>query len=353
MDSILSQLSTTLPQAKSLNELARPILQMLGEATGLESTFLTSIDLEKGVQQTRYSRNVGDLNIPEGMSVPWSDTLCKRALDDGVMYTDDVPGRWGDSDAARALGIKTYLSSPIRNEQGELLGTLCACSAARRPLHPETEGLLHLFSNLVGMFVQREQLVQQLQTANERLTSYALTDALTGLPNRRALYDELERLMSRGRRGNSSVIVGMLDLDGFKAINDTYGHQAGDLFLQEIARRLMGGIRSSDLVGRMGGDEFLFVGPGPKLDDSDDGDGMAVGDAAPVARTVLTVQSRLIESTTGRYRVLSHDIDYGGASAGVVAIDPRELSAEAAVRLADRRMYEIKRGRKEGVAEIR
>jgi len=348
LDSLLSQLSNALPQAKSLDELARPMLQMLGDATGLESTFLTSIDLERGIQQTRYARNDGALTIPEGMAVPWGDTLCKRALDDGRMYTDDVPGKWGDSDAARALGIKTYLSAPIRTENGEILGTLCACSASRKPLRPGTDELLQLFSNLVGIFIQREQLVEQLQVANERLTSYALTDALTGLPNRRALYDELERLLSRGRRANSSVMVGMLDLDGFKSINDTYGHQAGDIFLQEISRRLTGGIRSSDMVGRMGGDEFLFVGPGPELDASKTGAGLAVGDAASAAQAVLLVQNRLIESTAGRYHVLAHDIDYGGASAGVVAIDPRELSAEAAVRLADRRMYEIKRVRKEG-----
>lgn len=329
------------------------MLEILGEATGLESTFLTSIDLEHGVQQTRYARNVGALTIPEGMSVPWEDTLCKRALDDGHMYTDDVPGKWGDSDAARALGIKTYLSTPIRKADGQLLGTLCACSASRKPLQPGTEELLHLFSNLVGIFIQREQLVEDLQVANERLTSYALTDALTGLPNRRALYDELERLLARGRRANGSVLVGMLDLDGFKSINDTYGHQAGDLFLQEVARRLVGGIRSSDMVGRMGGDEFLFVGPGPELDDGQMGADVAVGDAASAAQAVMLVQDRLIQSTAGQYKILANDIDYGGASAGVVAIDPRELTAEAAVRLADRRMYEIKRARKEGEGGVR
>ncbi|RXN91685.1 diguanylate cyclase [Achromobacter aloeverae] len=329
------------------------MLQMLGDATGLESTFLTSIDLDQGVQETRYARNVGALTIPEGMVVPWEDTLCKRALDEGVMNTDDVPCKWGDSEAARALGIKTYLSAPIRNGQGELLGTLCACSAERKPLGPDTEGLVRLFSNLVGIFIQREQLVEELQVANERLTSYALTDALTGLPNRRALYDELERLLAQGRRANRGVIVGILDLDGFKSINDTHGHQAGDIFLQEVARRLADGIRSSDMLGRMGGDEFLLVGPGPELDPTAPatpaGDGSA-GLAATVLGTALAVQDRLVRATVGRYHIVAHDIDYAGASAGVVAVNPHDVDAEAAVRLADRRMYEMKRLRKGGAS---
>ncbi len=299
MDLILSQLSNTLPQARSVGELARPLLRMLSDATGLESTFLTSVDQNKGVQETRYARNIGKLNIPEGMAVPWDDTLCKRALDEGRMYTDDVPGCWGDSQAARALGITTYLSAPIRDDEGELMGTLCACSATSQPLLPGTDVLVRLFSNLVGIFVQREQLLERLQAANDRLTSYALTDALTGLPNRRALYGELERLLARGRREQCSVLVGVLDLDGFKSINDTYGHQEGDA-------------------------------------------------DAGIERAVLALQERLTASTAGRYRVGGQDLDYRGASAGVVAVDPRERDAEAAVQLADRRMYDIKRLRKNG-----
>ena len=70
MDRILSELSTTLPNAKSVEELARPLLDMLGAITGLESTYLTSIDLQAGIQHVRYARNEGGMQIPEGMDVP-------------------------------------------------------------------------------------------------------------------------------------------------------------------------------------------------------------------------------------------------------------------------------------------
>ena len=106
LDPILAELSTTLPAAKSVEQLTRPLLDMLGAVTGLESTYLTSIDLKADLQHVRYARNVGQLQIPEGLSVPWDDTLCKRALDEGRMCTSDVAQCWPDSDAARQLGIR-------------------------------------------------------------------------------------------------------------------------------------------------------------------------------------------------------------------------------------------------------
>ena len=71
---------------------------MLEEVTGLESTYLTTIDLEAGTQSILYARNSKTLLIPENLTVPWQDTLCKRALDEGKPYTDDVSACWSDSD---------------------------------------------------------------------------------------------------------------------------------------------------------------------------------------------------------------------------------------------------------------
>ena len=206
---------------------------------------------------------MGDLQIPEGLSVPWSDTLCRRALEEGRMCTSDVSQCWPDSDAARQLGIQTYVSAPVRTDEGMLLGTLCAASAQQHQIAPQAESVLKLFSNVIANFLERELLMEQLHAANVRLMSYALTDTLTGLPNRRALYEELERLEKRALREGGSVLVGVIDLDGFKGINDTYGHQQGDVFLQEVSRRLAGTLRTSDMLGRIGGDEFVLIGPGP------------------------------------------------------------------------------------------
>lgn len=345
MDPILAGLSNSLPQARSIEQLTRPLLDMLGSVTGLESTYLTSIDLKADVQHVRFARNAGELQIPEGLSVPWSDTLCKRALDEGRMCTSDVSRSWPDSEAARQLGIQTYVSAPVRTDDGILLGTLCAASAKPHQITPQAEAVLKLFSNVIANFLQRELLMEQLHAANVRLMSYALTDPLTGLPNRRALYEELERLERRAMREGGSVLVGLVDLDGFKGINDTYGHQQGDVFLQEVSRRLASTLRSSDMLGRIGGDEFVLVGPGPAIERGNAGPGGEAlrGEAEDAARSL---EERATAATIGRYQLGDAVVPYEGASVGVVAVDPRGLDAEAAVRLADARMYEIKRARK-------
>ncbi|WP_234461804.1 hypothetical protein [Stutzerimonas stutzeri] len=88
MDQILSILSETIPRARTLEQLTRPLLILLSQATGMESTYLTTIDTDAGVQRVEFARNMGDMVIPEGLVVPWADTLCKRALEENRMYSD-------------------------------------------------------------------------------------------------------------------------------------------------------------------------------------------------------------------------------------------------------------------------
>lgn len=344
MDPILAQLSTTLPAAQSIEQLTRPLLEMLGNATGLESTYLTTVDVAAGTHQIRYARNTGSMQIPEGASSRWEDALCKRALDEGRVSTTDVAERWGDVEAVRVLGIKTYMSAPIRGENGDVLGTLCAASSAQQPISPQAESLLKLFSGLVASFIERERLVGELRAANERLSAHALTDALTGLPNRRALVDELQRLLARAVRERCSLLVGVIDLDGFKGINDRHGHQIGDRFLQQVAQRLSVGLRGSDMLGRIGGDEFLLLGPGPALSGVSETVQIQSGEPLLAAQTL---EQRGSEASRGDYRLSETlNLDYAGASVGVVALDPRGLTIEQAMSLADARMYEVKRARK-------
>ncbi len=342
MDPLLAQLSTTVAQAKTLETLTRPLLELLAAVTGLESSYLTAIDLEAGEQQVRYALNQGRLQIPEGLRVPWNDTLCKRALDENRFSTDAVAEHWGDSDAARVLGIQTYMSMPILGSEGQLMGTLCAASDQPRPIQADAERLLALFSALLSSFIERELLVQRLQAVNARLSQIALVDPLTELPNRRALIDELGRLLARAQRERCSVLVGVVDLDGFKAINDTQGHAAGDQFLRELGRRLAAGLRATDMLGRLGGDEFLILGPGPQLQAAGGGALIASGDALAAAQEL---EQRHAQATRGSYQLNERPLVYGGASVGVVALDPRGLQVDQAIQLADARMYEVKRAR--------
>lgn len=109
------------------------------------------------------------------------------------------------------------------------------------------------------------ELQEQLVSAREQLRIQATHDSLTGLFNRRAIQEALDREATRCRREKKPVGVIMADVDHFKLINDTYGHQAGDAVLQEIARRMSASLRAYDSVGRYGGEEFLVVVPGSDL----------------------------------------------------------------------------------------
>ncbi|WPN44642.1 sensor domain-containing diguanylate cyclase [Pseudomonas sp. P8_241] len=339
MDQILSLLSDTLPKAQTLEQLTRPLLTLLSQVTGMESTYLTTIDTDEGVQRIEFARNVGDMVIPEGLVVPWTDTLCKRALDENRMYSDNVAQCWGDSEAAAALGIRTYVSAPIRSQAGHVLGTVCAASSAQVARTPEVEPLLMLLSGLLGYSLERELLVERLRAANAELTKLALTDPLTGLSNRRAILNDAARLFALAQREGKYILLGVLDLDGFKLINDTHGHQAGDQLLRGVAAQLQQGLRTSDIIGRSGGDEFIVIALGTPSEHSDL--------AKDMQHAAELLQDRLSQATIGQYE-LGHglgDIQYTGASVGVVAVIPGSITVDEATKLADREMYKVKQQR--------
>jgi diguanylate cyclase len=339
MDQILSLLSDTIPKAQTLEQLTRPLLTLLSQVTGMESTYLTTIDTEEGVQRVEFARNVGDMVIPEGLVVPWADTLCKRALDENRMYSDNVGECWGDSQAAAALGIRTYVSAPIRSQDGQVLGTVCAASSDQVARSAEVEPLLMLLSGLLGYSLERGLLVERLQAANAELTKLALTDPLTGLSNRRAILNDAARLFALAQRENKYILMAVIDLDGFKTINDTHGHLAGDQLLRGVAARLQQDLRTSDIIGRTGGDEFIVIALGTPSEHADL--------AKDRQHAVEVLQERLSKATIGRYE-LGHgldDIQYTGASVGVVTVIPGSMSVDEAIKLADREMYKVKQRR--------
>ncbi|MFM0140696.1 diguanylate cyclase domain-containing protein, partial [Caballeronia grimmiae] len=119
-------------------------------------------------------------------------------------------------------------------------------------------------------------LASSLAHANQELSHLALHDSLTQLPNRVLLEDRLDRAIGAAKRQGGMFAVMFLDLDGFKAVNDAYGHRIGDMLLREIAQRLGKAVRGEDTVARFGGDEFVVIAPV-----------MEAADAADVAQTIL------------------------------------------------------------------
>ena len=255
------------------------------------------------------------------------------------MYSDNVAECWSDSEAAAALGIRTYVSAPIRSQDGQVLGTVCAASSDQVARSPEVEPLLRLLSGLLGYSLERGLLVERLQVANAELTKLALTDPLTGLSNRRAILNDAARLFALAQRESKYILMAVIDLDGFKFINDTRGHLAGDQLLRGVTTQLQHGLRTSDIIGRTGGDEFIVIALGTPSKQSDP--------AKDMQHASELLQDRLAKATIGRYE-LGHglgDIQYTGASVGVVAVTPGSMTVDEAIKLADREMYRIKQQR--------
>jgi diguanylate cyclase (GGDEF)-like protein len=173
----------------------------------------------------------------------------------------------------------------------------------------------------------------------EQLAELALHDALTGLPNRVLLHDRLRHALQAETRRGGHVGVLFLDLDGFKAVNDGYGHAVGDEVLATVAARLRTSLRAGDTPARLSGDEFVVVCEGVE-------DGVALLGAA--ARIEAALSAPIVLG--GRTLVL-------GVSVGAVLHDPAggEAPSHAAARLlaaADSRMYDVKRDRQLRLAEM-
>ncbi len=126
----------------------------------------------------------------------------------------------------------------------------------------------HQFVENVRVLVDRDRLLQeakesgvQLELMLNRMSDLAMVDELTGLKNRRSFFDAIESVIAASRRRGEPVAVALLDIDHFKDVNDTYGHSAGDSVLRDIAKRIEDTLRQEQIVGRVGGDEFVVLLP--------------------------------------------------------------------------------------------
>jgi diguanylate cyclase (GGDEF)-like protein/PAS domain S-box-containing protein len=137
---------------------------------------------------------------------------------------------------------------------GTLWGAVGVAVAAGRPIPVGAQERLASFAELVAVAISSAE-------ALETLSREATTDPITGLANYRAFYERLGSEVERAARHGRALSVAVLDLDHFKRVNDLHGHQTGDHVLAEVARRLAGAVRSGELMGRIGGEEFAWIMP--------------------------------------------------------------------------------------------
>ncbi|HEY8027102.1 MAG TPA: diguanylate cyclase, partial [Burkholderiaceae bacterium] len=169
-----------------------------------------------------------------------------------------------------------------------------------------------------------EQEIQERRLAEEQVRHLAHHDALTGLPNRRLLEDRLEQALVRARRQHLNVATLFIDLDRFKAVNDTLGHRVGDLLLRAVANRLRDLLREGDTVSRVGGDEFVLVLP-------DMSTTIAASDTA----------QKLLDSLALPYVIETHTLNVT-PSIGISIFPKDGTDVETLISRADSAMYHAK-----------
>ncbi len=199
-----------------------------------------------------------------------------------------------------------------RRKSGELYPELLTLSAVRGP-GDEITHYVGIFSDIT--------LLKEHQHRLERMAHY---DALTQLPNRVLLADRMQQAMARARRRGRLLAVCYLDLDGFKPINDQYGHDVGDQLLIQVAERLNGTLRESDSAARLGGDEFVLL----------------LNDLRDVRECKRGIE-RVLRAMAAHYELGSHRVTVS-ASVGVTLFPDDDSDADTLLRHADQAMYQAK-----------
>lgn len=195
-------------------------------------------------------RLLASLRIPLGQGVSGWVAQNRKALVNGPPYVE--PGYVNDP--AKYTPLRSAISVPLEGLQG-VIGVLTLYHSERDAYTVDHRRILLAISSKVALSVENALAFQQAENS-------ATTDYLTELPNARSLFLHLDRELARSRRLNSTLTVMVCDLDGFKQINDRFGHLEGNRILRHFAKSLQGSCREYDYVARMGGDEFVLVAPG-------------------------------------------------------------------------------------------
>jgi diguanylate cyclase (GGDEF)-like protein/PAS domain S-box-containing protein len=308
---LLEMVAQNLPLEAVLDHLARMVEHQLG-----------------GVHCLVLRRREGRLHLAAAPSLPPS--LLSRL--DPALLEAACPGEaetpagaaWAPyRQLLAAHGLHVSSSGAIASALGDPLGLLVLHRATEvLPGKPERD-LLGAASRLAALAIEHSQL-------SERLVHQAQYDALTGLPNRLLFQDRLSQAMHNARRHGQKLAVMFIDLDGFKRVNDSLGHQAGDLLLTQVAARFRKVVRGTDTLARMGGDEFIVV-----LVNTRD------------TRAAARVAQQLLHALKEPFEVAGHELVVT-ASIGISFFPEDGQEQDTLQRHADAAMYKAKASGRNG-----
>ncbi|MEV8504644.1 sensor domain-containing diguanylate cyclase [Actinoplanes sp. NPDC051475] len=309
--------------------------QLLAKATG--EAFRTERAAVHLVGPDGMIRHAVGVGLTDEMSEALRDNLVGRRADDSpvwqVMQKVDGPVLISDTTTTdvrtggfvETMQLRSFLAMPLMSAAGPVGVVMCGDSGVRN-----WSGRDHTLARQVAMegalIVDGARMRQAEQQHMAELTRQAYHDALTGLPNRSHLLERAEQEVEAAMATGGRIGLLLLDLDGFKRVNDTVGHHAGDALLQAVGRRLQGALRDHDVVARLGGDEFAILLT-----------------RNPDAESAATIAGRIHARLSRPYDIEGRKISVG-ASIGIALFPSDADDMTTLMRGADAAMYRAKRG---------
>nr|WP_221379977.1 sensor domain-containing diguanylate cyclase [Actinoplanes polyasparticus] len=272
----------------------------------------------------------GDATIAELLGRSAEESPVWQTVRDGkvALANDSVTSVVRPCDLALLMKLKSFAAMPLMSAQGPVGMIMCGDSRAPREWTARDRILADQLSVEGGLIIDSAGMRQAAQAHVAELSRQAFHDSLTGLPNRTHLIDRAERAVREAGETRDRVALMLLDLNGFKQVNDTAGHQAGDALLQQVAKRLLGAVRDGDVVSRLGGDEFAI---------------MLTRQADEEVASV--VAGRICDRLRRPFAIDGAEVSIGG-SVGIALYPDDATDYEALMRGADAAMYEAKRATK-------
>lgn len=254
-----------------------------------------------------------------------TNTPCQQVIDSGLFIASKgLLQRFPHTPLVVNLQAEGYAGIPVHDRDGHLIGVLSVLSRNRIDNLQRAEDVMAIMAARVGAEIERQQADRELQQNRDHLDFLVYHDQLTHLPNRKLFRDHVQHALSRARRTRQKVGVLFLDLDHFKKINDSLGHEVGDVVLQRISERLQNIARSGDTVARISGDEFAILID--RVADSEE----IVRFAQAINRTL----TKVIEIEDFKLFVT--------ASVGVSTFPQDAQDVESLLKAADAAMYQAK-----------
>ncbi|MBV2092670.1 MAG: EAL domain-containing protein, partial [Candidatus Thiodiazotropha sp. (ex Ctena orbiculata)] len=284
-----------------------------------------------GRNQMKSLANIIDGQVIEDFSYRINGTPCDKVVRQGAsLFPQGVQDLFPKDEDLVLLDVQGYAGSPIRDRHNVVIGIVWVVS--RKPLFmpPDWADVMDIIAARISAEIERMR-------AMERLAYQATYDSLTALPNRRLLIDRLGQAQSRCRRHHHRGAVLFMDLDHFKTINDSLGHNVGDLLLQQVAERLTREIRDEDTASRLGGDEFIVL-----FSELDGNPQIAAQQARQGAEKIQSTLSK-------PYNISDNELHIT-PSIGIVIFPMDGANADDILKYADTAMY---RAKEEGRNTIR